>query len=49
MTSYTKQFMATQQEWIASSLSLPCANASRLLQAMTVETEGANGEKGKSG
>ena len=33
-----KQSILPWKEWIASSLSLPCANASRLSQAMTAET-----------
>jgi hypothetical protein len=36
MTGSAKQSIeAAKKEWIASSLTLPCANASRLSQAMT--------------
>ncbi|OIQ72894.1 hypothetical protein GALL_454750 [mine drainage metagenome] len=36
MTGSAKQSVgAAKKEWIASSLTLPCANASRLPQAMT--------------
>jgi hypothetical protein len=37
IASEAKQSMVSPEErWIASSLTLPCANASRLSQAMTV-------------
>src|SRR5207248_11396235 len=39
IASEAKQSIAPQaEEWIASSLRSPCANASRLSQAMTEET-----------
>jgi hypothetical protein len=46
MTGSAKQSIGPQaEEWIASSLALPCANASRLSQAMTLLLQGNSQEK----